>query len=109
MGLGDLGHFVLAGLIGSRHGAIGCQQDPQRPCHRFPATGEDRAHPGAETEHGGIHSGSRLRKLPSLALQLVKQIDALRTRLDSLDIDALSPREALDLLYELKREAGKLP
>ncbi len=24
----------------------------------------------------------------------------------SLDVDALSPREALDLLYELKREAG---
>ena len=32
-----------------------------------------------------------------------------RERLDALDVDALSPREALDLLYELKREAGKLP
>ena len=31
--------------------------------------------------------------------------DALRTRLDGLDVDALSPREALDLLYELKRLA----
>ena len=36
-------------------------------------------------------------------------VDTLRERLGALDIDALSPREALDLLYELKREAGKLP
>ncbi len=36
-------------------------------------------------------------------------VDALRERLEALDVDALSPREALDLLYELKREAGKLP
>ena len=34
-------------------------------------------------------------------------IDALRTRLDALDVDALSPREALDLLYELKRLAAE--
>jgi DNA mismatch repair protein MutS len=33
----------------------------------------------------------------------------LRERLCSLDIDALSPREALDLLYELRREAGTEP
>ena len=38
----------------------------------------------------------------------VESVDTLRLRLEALDIDALSPREALDLLYELKREAGKL-
>ncbi len=32
--------------------------------------------------------------------------DALREKLNALDIDALSPRAALDLLYELKREAN---
>ena len=32
--------------------------------------------------------------------------DPLRERLQGLDLDALSPREALDLLYALKREAG---
>ena len=32
--------------------------------------------------------------------------DALRERLQDTDLDALSPREALDLLYELKREAN---
>ena len=30
--------------------------------------------------------------------------DALRERLQALDLDALTPRDALDLLYELKRE-----
>jgi DNA mismatch repair protein MutS len=32
-------------------------------------------------------------------------VDALRKRLGALDLDALSPREALDVLYQLKREA----
>jgi DNA mismatch repair protein MutS len=32
-------------------------------------------------------------------------VDALRERLGVLDLDALSPREALDVLYQLKREA----
>ena len=61
-------------------------------------------------ETGGLAAG--LGDLPLFAAVIEQQeevIDALRTRLDSLDIDALSPREALDLLYELKREAGKLP
>ena len=31
--------------------------------------------------------------------------DTLRETLRDLDVDALSPREALDLLYTLKREA----
>jgi len=30
----------------------------------------------------------------------------LRDRLGAIDVDALSPREALDLLYELKRDAA---
>jgi DNA mismatch repair protein MutS len=32
-------------------------------------------------------------------------LDALRTRLDGVDVDALSPRDALELVYELKRLA----
>jgi DNA mismatch repair protein MutS len=35
--------------------------------------------------------------------------DGLRERLTGLDVDALSPREALDLLYALKREARSEP
>ena len=35
-----------------------------------------------------------------------EKVDALRERLNGLDIDALSPREALDLLYELKAQAN---
>jgi hypothetical protein len=31
-------------------------------------------------------------------------VDALREKLGAIDIDALSPRAALDLLYDLKRE-----
>jgi len=34
------------------------------------------------------------------------QRDTMREKLQGLDIDALSPREALDLLYELKRDAS---
>ena len=32
--------------------------------------------------------------------------DTMRERLAGLDLDALSPREALELLYELKRDAA---
>ena len=35
-----------------------------------------------------------------------EQCDSLRERLLALDVDALTPREALERLYELKREAG---
>ena len=35
------------------------------------------------------------------------KVDALREKLSDLEIDALSPRAALDLLYELKRAAGE--
>ena len=60
-------------------------------------------------ETGGIAAG--LGDLPLFAAAEARQdsVDALRARLSSLDIDALSPREALDLLYELRREAENLP
>ncbi len=60
-------------------------------------------------ETGGLAAG--LGDLPLFAAATQHQeevVDTLRLRLEALDIDALSPREALDLLYELKREAGKL-
>ena len=61
-------------------------------------------------ETGGLAAG--LGDLPLFAAAVEQQeevVDALRERLNALDVDALSPREALDLLYELKREAQKLP
>ncbi|MBN8499959.1 MAG: DNA mismatch repair protein MutS [Sphingomonadales bacterium] len=60
-------------------------------------------------ETGGLAAG--LGDLPLFAAaieQTAEVVDALRDRLDKLDVDALSPREALELLYELKREAAKL-
>ncbi len=42
---------------------------------------------------------------PSVAEQAAPEADPLRERLAGLDIDALSPREALQLLYELKAAA----
>jgi len=59
---------------------------------------------------GGLAAG--LGDLPLFAAaapEEAPEADLLRERLDALDVDALTPREALDLLYELKREAGKLP
>ena len=58
-------------------------------------------------ETGGLAAG--LGDLPLFAAALeaeAAEVDALRDRLAAIDIDALSPREALELLYELKREAG---
>jgi len=58
-------------------------------------------------ETGGLAAG--LGELPLFAAAARAeevQRDLLRERLDTLDIDALTPREALDLLYELKRDAG---
>lgn len=57
-------------------------------------------------ETGGLAAG--LGDLPLFAAAAAapeEAVDTLRERLAALDIDALSPREALDLLYELKREA----
>ena len=56
---------------------------------------------------GGLAAG--LGDLPLFAAAAEaaqEERDALRDRVTALDIDALSPREALDLLYDLKREAG---
>jgi DNA mismatch repair protein MutS len=61
-------------------------------------------------ETGGLAAG--LGELPLFAAAACHEEqtrDALREHLQGLDIDALSPREALDLLYELKREAGTDP
>jgi DNA mismatch repair protein MutS len=58
-------------------------------------------------ETGGLAAGLGDLPLFAAALDAVEEkLDSLRERLIDLDIDALSPREALDLLYELKREAG---
>ena len=58
-------------------------------------------------ETGGIAAG--LGDLPlfaALAPAEPEPEDTLRTRLTALDVDALSPREALEVLYQLKREAA---
>ncbi len=54
---------------------------------------------------GGLAAG--LDDLPLFAAALdaaEEKVDALREKLGSIDIDSLSPRAALDLLYDLKRE-----
>ncbi|MCW1382050.1 DNA mismatch repair protein MutS [Novosphingobium sp. KCTC 2891] len=54
---------------------------------------------------GGLAAG--LGDLPLFAAALdaaEEKVDALRDKLNAVDIDSLSPRAALDLLYELKRE-----
>ncbi|WP_338242341.1 DNA mismatch repair protein MutS [Aurantiacibacter hainanensis] len=56
-------------------------------------------------ETGGLAAG--LGELPLFAAALQadeEECDTLREKLEGVDVDALSPREALDLLYELKRE-----
>jgi DNA mismatch repair protein MutS len=58
-------------------------------------------------ETGGLAAG--LGELPLFAAAAAaeeEQRDTVRERLQGLDLDALSPREALDLLYQLKREAS---
>ena len=57
---------------------------------------------------GGLAAG--LGDLPLFAATAQaedEQCDGLRAALQALDIDALSPREALEKLYELKAEAGR--
>ena len=66
----------------------------------------DRLEKG-RAETGGLAAG--LGDLPLFAAAFeaeAEKLDTIRERLNGLDVDALSPREALDLLYELKREAG---
>ncbi|GGD40195.1 DNA mismatch repair protein MutS [Croceicoccus pelagius] len=59
-------------------------------------------------ETGGLGAG--LGELPLFAAAAEaqeEQCDTLRETLRGIDVDALSPREALDMLYALKREAGE--
>jgi DNA mismatch repair protein MutS len=59
-------------------------------------------------ETGGLAAGLGDLPLFSAALNAAEaKVDALREKLAGLDIDTLSPRQALDLLYELKRAAGE--
>ena len=59
-------------------------------------------------ETGGLAAGLGDLPLFSAALDAAEaKVDALREKLTGLDIDSLSPRSALDLLYELKRAAGE--
>ncbi|MEP6867285.1 MAG: DNA mismatch repair protein MutS [Novosphingobium sp.] len=68
----------------------------------------DRLEKG-RAETGGLAAG--LGDLPLFAAMAAAPppapIDGLRDRIAILDIDALTPREALELLYALKREAGE--
>jgi DNA mismatch repair protein MutS len=53
---------------------------------------------------GGIAAG--LGDLPLFAAMAEPEeeaVDALREKLGGVDVDALSPREALDVLYDLKK------
>jgi DNA mismatch repair protein MutS len=66
----------------------------------------DRLEKG-RAETGGLAAG--LGDLPLFAAALeaeVEQADVVRQRLQDLDIDSLTPRAALELLYELKRDAA---
>jgi len=66
----------------------------------------DRLEKG-RAQTGGLAAG--LGDLPLFAAAAEaeeEECDALRERLQALDVDALTPREALDLLYQLKREAN---
>ncbi|MBU6268416.1 MAG: DNA mismatch repair protein MutS [Sphingomonadales bacterium] len=61
-------------------------------------------------ETGGLAAGLGDLPLFAAAAQSHEEAcDTLRERLNHLDIDALTPREALELLYELKREAASDP
>ncbi len=68
----------------------------------------DRLEKG-RAETGGLAAG--LGDLPLFAAALADETkdesDLLRERLDAMDVDALAPREALEMLYELKRLAGE--
>jgi DNA mismatch repair protein MutS len=59
-------------------------------------------------ETGGLAAGLGEMPLFSAALDAAEaKVDAVRDRLAGTDLDALSPRQALDLLYELKGLAGE--
>lgn len=55
---------------------------------------------------GGLAAGLDDLPLFAAAIEAAEEkVDALREKLAAVDIDALSPRAALELLYELKRDA----
>ena len=57
---------------------------------------------------GGLAAGLDDLPLFAAAIEAAEdKVDALREKLNTLDIDALSPRAALDCLYELKRDANR--
>ena len=61
-------------------------------------------------ETGGLAAG--LGDLPLFAAAQEtreEQCDTLREKLRDMDVDALAPRDALEILYDLKREAGTEP
>lgn len=59
-------------------------------------------------ETGGLAAGLGEMPLFGAALDTAEaKVDAVRDRLSGMDIDALTPRQALDLLYELKGLAGE--
>jgi DNA mismatch repair protein MutS len=67
----------------------------------------DRLEKG-RAQTGGLAAG--LGDLPLFAAaaeQAEEECDELRERLQALDVDALTPKEALDFLYQLKREASE--
>ncbi len=67
----------------------------------------DRLEKG-RAETGGLAAGLGDLPLFTAAMEAeVEQIDTLRDTLRTLDVDALAPREALDMLYQLKREADE--
>ena len=69
--------------------------------------GDRRDVPVPRRRVGGLAAG--LGDLPLFAAASVAQeerCDSLRETLAALDVDALSPREALETLYRLKHEAG---
>ncbi|MFC4293390.1 DNA mismatch repair protein MutS [Sphingorhabdus arenilitoris] len=67
----------------------------------------DRLEKG-RAQTGGIAAGLGDLPLFSAALDAAEaKVDSLREKLTDLDIDALSPRDALDLLYDLKKLAGE--
>ncbi|MDT0509431.1 DNA mismatch repair protein MutS [Novosphingobium sp. MMS21-SN21R] len=56
---------------------------------------------------GGLAAGLDDLPLFAAAIEAAEEkVDALRVALNDLDIDALSPREALDILYQLKAQAN---
>ncbi len=66
----------------------------------------DRLEKG-RAQTGGLAAGLVDLPLFAAAMDVAEpERDRLRERLDAVDVDALSPRDALELLYELKREAG---